>query len=151
MFRKLCYGIPMAALVLLAGVTLAQGRADYPHLRAALHELREARGELKEARDNWPPGYKERALQSLDEAMRSVSTILEVKDVNSFRGVERREDYYKQYKDHPRMRAALQDLREARDELRTAKADFRGMKEQALDDIEVAIGDLLTLVRHDKR
>jgi hypothetical protein len=71
--------------------------------------------------------------------------------MGAFRGVDRDPDYYKRYEDHPRLRAALHDLREARQELRTAKADFRGLKDRALDDIDMAIGDILTLIRHDKR
>jgi hypothetical protein len=127
------------------------GRVDHPRLRAALHEMREARGWLVTARDSWPPGYKERAVANIDAAMKSVQTILQVKDVNSFVGVERNADYYKRFRDHPRLRAALQDLRDARDELRTAKADFGGLKEQALDDIDAAVGDIVVLLRNNKR
>lgn len=133
------------------GPALAQGRPDHPRLRAALHELREARATLLAARDAWPPGYRERATRAIDDAITSVRTILDVKDVASFHGVDRTPDYYKRYADHPRLRAALHDLREARDELRIAKADFRGLKERALDDIDVAIGDILTLIRYSKR
>jgi hypothetical protein len=147
----LVFCTPLLALVVLATPVEAQEKVDHPRLRAALHELREARNALKEARDAWPPGYRERALRSIDDAIESVRTILAVKDVNTFRGVDRDVDYYKRYSDHPRLRAALEDLRDAREELRSAKADFRGKKEKALDDIEVAIGDILTLVRYKKR
>jgi hypothetical protein len=116
-----------------------------------LHELREARASLQKARDTWPPGYKERALTATEDAIQSVRAILDVRDVDTFRGVDRKPDYYKRYQDHPRLRAALQDLRDARDELRAAKSDFRGKKERALDDIDVAIGAILSLIRHDKR
>jgi len=145
--------VALVALVALAPAApvSAQPKADHPRLRAALHELREARQELQTARDSWPPGYKERAVRSIDDAISSVRTILAVKDVNTFRGVDRNDDYYTRFKDHPRLRAALQDLRDARDELRAAKADFGGQKERALDDMEIAIGDILTLMRNDKR
>jgi hypothetical protein len=130
----------------------AQQKVDHPNLRAALHELREARGELKAARDTWPPGYRERALRSIDDAIQSVRTILNVKDVDSFRGVDRDPDYYsKKFKDHPRLRAALYDLREAREELRSAKADFGNLKDRALEDVEIAIGDILVLIRNNKQ
>ena len=143
----------MVGIVMLVGsapMTPAQ-KVDHPKLRAALHELREAREALRDARDAWPPGYKQRALASIDDAIRSVQTILAVKDVNTFRGVDRNPEYYKRYKDHAKLRAALDDLRDARMELQSAKADFRGLRERALDDIDVAIGDILTLLRHDKR
>ena len=103
------------------------------------------------APDAWPPGYKDRALGSIDDAMKSIQGILAVKDVNTFVGVDRNPDFYKKYKDHPRLRAALDDLRDARDELRSAKADAGGLKERALEDIDVAIGDIQTLVRDRRR
>src|SRR5262249_43483852 len=65
-------------------------------------------------------------------------------------GVDRGPDFYKRFADHPRLRAALQDLREAREELRASRADFGGKKARAIDDIDVAIGDILTLVRNRK-
>src|SRR4051812_41094903 len=112
----------------------APARVDHPNLRAALHELREARRELNDSRENWPPGHKERAMAALGDGIDSIKTILEVKDVDTFRGVDRNPDYYKRFADHPRLRSALEDLRQARDELRAATSDFRGMKGRALDD-----------------
>lgn len=144
-----------AALLAFSGATTAtaqpKGKVDHPRLRAALHELREARATLKDAKDTWPPGYKERAMGSINEAVKTVQTILAVKDVDAFVGVDRNPDYYKRYKDHPRLRAAVDDLRDARDELKAAKADVGDLKERAIDDIDVAIGDILTLIRRDKR
>jgi hypothetical protein len=90
-------------------------------------------------------------MQAITDAMKTVQTILAVKDVDSFRGVDRNPDYYSRFQDHPRLRAALGDVREARDELRTAKADFGGLKDRALDDLDVAAGSLVTLIRHNKR
>lgn len=133
------------------GPAAAQKKVDHPHLRAALHEMRDARKELKSARDVWPPGYHKRALESLDNAIESVRTILAVKDVNTFRGVDRQPDYYKRYKDHPRLRAALDSVREARRELHAAKADFRGKKDDAMDYLDIAAGDILVLIRHGRR
>lgn len=127
-----------------------RGRVDYPRLRASLQEMRDARRALRDANDAWPRGYRERALQAIDDAIGSVKTILQVKDVDSFRGVDRNPDYYKRYRDHPQLRAALEDLREGRAELVAARADVGNLKEQALDDIDVAIGDILTLLRYNK-
>jgi hypothetical protein len=150
--NRLPFFIAALALSVLAGSpAVAQRPADHPKLRAALHELREARRELETSRDDWPRGYKERALQSTQDAINTLRDIFAVKDIENFRGVERSPDYYKRYPDHPRLRAALHDLRAARAELRTTKADFRGLKERAVDDIDVAIGDILTLLRYRKR
>ncbi len=150
MFCKLLCFAPALALVVLfgsdPGTVSAQGRDHLPRLHAALHELIAARRELREARDNWPPGNKERALAAIDDAVRSLRTILAVKDDN-VRGMERGADFYKRFQDHPRLRAALQDLREARQELREARADFGNMKERARDDIDIAIGHIAALLR----
>jgi hypothetical protein len=157
MYRKSSSLAAALTLIVLAGPALAQppqappGRVDHPNLRAALHELREARQELRDSREAWPPGHKERATQALQDAVESIRTILSVKDVDTFRGVDRNPDYYRRFADHPRLRAALEDLRQARDELRGATTDFRGMKERALDDIEVAIGEIVTLMRVNNR
>jgi len=155
MVRRLYRSAVVLAVVALAGVVLgparAQTKVDHPRLRAALHELREARTELKDAKDIWPPGYRDRALQAINEAIESVRTILAVKDVDTFRGVDRSPDYYQRFKDHPRLRAALSDLRDARDELQHAKADAGNLKERALDDIDVAVGAILTLIHHNKK
>ena len=155
MLRRSFFAAPALALAALAGPmaggTAAQQKVDHPNLRAALHELRDARASLKDAKDVWPAGYRDRALASIDDAIKSVRSILAVKDVDTFRGVERTPDYYNKFKDHPRLRAALEDLREARTELRAAKADAGDLKERALDDIDVAVGDILVLIRGGKR
>ena len=152
MSRKLIRFAPALAFLALACAATAQPPApgrDHPRLRAALHELREARAELAAARDAWPPGNKERALAAIDGAAQSLRTILSVReaDFRTFRGVDRDPDFYKRHADHPHLRAALHDLREARDELRAAKADFGGMKDRALEDIDIAVGNIVALMR----
>ena len=158
MVRQLLRLAPAFAVAVAAAVTASapapaggQEKVDHPRLRAALHELREAQRNLLTAKDTWPPGHREQAQQAIRDAVRSVQTILAVKDVEDFRGVDRNEDYYGRYKDHPRLRAALDDVRDARDELRSARADFGGLKDRALDDLDVAAGSLVTLIRHNKR
>jgi len=136
----------LAAAGLAPAGASAQEKGRHPHLHAALYELAAARTELSQARDNWPPGNKERAMAAIDDAIRSLRTILAVKGDN-VPGVERGGDFYKRFNDHPRLRAALQDLREARQELRDARADFGNHKERAIDDIDVAIGQIAGLMR----
>jgi hypothetical protein len=152
MTRRLLFFAPAlaGAMFALATPAPAQQKIDHPRLRAALHELREAREAVRGAKDAWPPGHKERAMQSIQAAIKSIRTILNVEDVENFRGVDRNPDFYKKFSDHPRLRAALSDLRDARDELRSAKNDFGGLKEQALDDIDVASGDIVTLIRYKR-
>lgn len=145
----LCPAALAAAAVagLAVAPTPAQPGIQYPRLNAALHELRDARQELTAAPDVWPSGYKTRALVATQDAITSVKTILGVPDVAGFRGVDRTPDFYKKQPTYPHLRTALADLREARYELRAAQADFGGLKERALDDIDIAVGDILTLLR----
>ncbi len=154
MIRRFHALIAASAFVAFTGVATAQERVDNPKLRAALHELRDARSALQEARDDWPAGFKEMALTHTQEAINTVKTILAVKDVNTFRGVERTPDYYKRYADHPKLRAALESLREARDELRASKAptpEAVELKARGLDDIDVAVGSIIILIRHNPK
>ncbi len=145
--------LSIAALATLfaLGTVSAQREADHPKMRAALHELREAKAAVEADREAWPEENRRRAVRALDDAMKSLGTILDVKDMKTFRGVERKPEYYKRWKEHPRLRAALQDLREARRELRDTRSDFRGVKERALDDIDVASGEILNLIRYKRR
>ena len=144
----------LVAVLTAAGLATAQPtqprvqKVDHPRLRAALHELREARKWLSDAKDNWPPGYKERALASTQAAMDTIRTMLAVKDVDTFVGVDRDDDYYKKYESHPRLRAALDDLRDARDELKGDKEIVGPTRQDAIDYIDMAIGDVLTIIRH---
>lgn len=123
-------------------------KVDHPRLRAALHELREARKWLSDAKDSWPPGYKDRALASTQSAMDTIRIMLAVKDVDAFVGVERTEDYYKKFEKHPRLLAALADLRDARDELKGDKERVGPLREEALDYIDMAVGDIVSLIRY---
>src|SRR5687768_7863334 len=153
MLPWLCRSLPVFTLMWLlasSGPATAQQKLTHPRLRAVLHELREARAVLKDARDTWPQGYKDRALQHIDDAIVTIKTILAVKNVDDFRGVQRSPDYYTRYKDHPRLRAALDDVRDARDELRGTKSDFGGLKDRALDDLDLAAGSIVTLIRYAK-
>ena len=69
--RSLAPALALSAVVYLAaGPAGAQERVRAPRLRAALHELREAKASLKASRDDYPPGYRERALVSIDAAMK---------------------------------------------------------------------------------
>lgn len=159
MLRKLyCIAPALAAAVVLASPVAGQqpGQTDHPRMRAALHELREARKELKDAKDQWPPGYKERATQAINDAIESLRVNLAVKDVDTFVGVNRNPDYYVKFKDHPRLRAVVLDLRQARIELESNLANLseprdRELRERALDDLDIAIGHVLVLVRDRKR
>ena len=147
MLGRLRLVAPLAVVILGAGLAGAQDRVAHPRLHEALAELREARKELQASTDNYPPGLKEQALTAVDNAAKSIKVILNVKG-DDFRGLDRNPDFYRQYKDHPHLRAALNDLREAHDELRKSKADFGHYREQAVGDLEIAMGSIVLLMRN---
>jgi hypothetical protein len=123
-------------------------KIDSPRLRAALYELRLARQSLSESKDVWPLGYRDRALESTHDAIDTVQILLAVKEKDPLADVGRTDDYYKKYADHPRLRAAIDDLRDARDELKGNKEVVGPKREEAIDHIDMAVGDILTLIRY---
>jgi hypothetical protein len=50
---------------------------------------------------------------------------------------------------HPKIRAALSDLRDARDELKAADTDFGGHKKAALEAVNIAIDQLKICIDND--
>jgi hypothetical protein len=143
MLRKLLI-LPAVALALIAAPAVAEEKIKFPKLHAALYELREASKEIKGITDD-VGGHKKKALTATGDAIRSVKLILAVKDEDTS-PIKRGKDFYKSWKDYPRARAALQDLREAKAELEKTKGDFEGNKKQALKDIEVASVEMRSLL-----
>jgi hypothetical protein len=121
-------------------VQAADEKAEYPHIHHALHELREARTELKEAKHDFG-GHREKALEAVDEAIKQLDLCLKAKgdDVRSPGKVD--VDYTK-YKHHPHIHHAVHELKESRTQLKEAKHDFGGHREQALKDVDRAIKQL---------
>jgi hypothetical protein len=156
MLRKLCcIALALTAAAMFSGPVAAQP-PDHPRMRAALNELREARKDLKEAKDDRPPGYKDRALEAINDAIEALRINLAIRDVDTVKGLERNPDYYNKFKDHPRLRSAILDLRQARLELESNLPNVREpkdreLRERALDDIDIALGHILVLVRGQKR
>lgn len=135
MFRAWLACLPLAALV--AAPVAAQAPIRHPHLHSALYELIQGRQELDAAGGRFG-GHRKAALAAMDDAIRSIRLILEVK--NDYPGVGlRKPEHYRKYKRYPHLQQVLADLREARQELHDAKAGFRGKKKQALADIDAAI------------
>jgi hypothetical protein len=149
-----------AAIALAAPVerpaVAQQKEVNHPRMRAALHELREARKELNNVKDHWPPGYKERALEAINNAIETLRADLAIRDVDNFVGYDRNPDYYTKFKDHPRIRSAVLDLRQARAELESNLATLpegmaRDLRLRVLDDIDIALGHILVLLRERKK
>jgi hypothetical protein len=155
--RLICLALGLASAAVLSAaprpaagqVKFDPNKVEYPRLRAALHELREARGWIQESRVNYPPGVKEAAVAHIQATIDGLRDVLAVRDVNSFVGYDRNKDYYNRFADNPELRSALQDVRDARDELRAAKGDLRGQKDALLDNLDIAAGDIVVLIRHN--
>ncbi len=144
MFRKLLV-LPVLALAVMAAPSQAQKKIQHPKMHAALYELRQARKVVSGLKDDLS-GRKKKSLSAIDDAVRSVRLILAV-GVDDPSPIRREKDFYKKWKDNSNIRAALEELREARYELETARSDFEGNKKQALRDIARAIDQLQDLLK----
>jgi hypothetical protein len=126
---------------------VAQPPPRHPKLHAALYELQAARKELKDSRDNFA-GHRAKAILATDEAIITLKLMLVVKA--DFRLADRNADFYKRHKDNPRLRQALEDLREARVELLESN-DFGILKKRGLRDIDRAIEQIELVLMHVTR
>jgi hypothetical protein len=146
--------IPVVVIALEGSVSAQP--PDHPRMRAALNELREARKDLNVAKDDRPAGYKQRALEAVNDAVEALRINLAIRDVDTLKGLERNPDYYLKFKDKPRLRSAILDLRQARLELESNLANLRDpkdreLRERALDNIDIALGHILVLVKEGKK
>ena len=135
MLSKLCcIGTLLLASAVLAGPLAAQRRFSRTTLgyEQRCTNFARQRAELKESKGAWPAGYKERALEAINEAVESLRVNLAIREVDTVKGVERNPDFYAKFKDHPRLRAAILDLRQARLELESNLANLREPKDREL-------------------
>jgi hypothetical protein len=139
-------------LVLCVCVGAAAAAADdrkeeqvkYPRLQAALSELGQARQELEASKLDYG-GKKVEAIKAINGATTSLKVILAFEgDVKGGEGDKQR---YQKYKDHPHVRAALEDLVAARRELDDAETDFQGNRKEARKKIDAAIDQLRGLLK----
>lgn len=152
MTRIAMLSLSVVALLVATVPAPAQVRPDvrgrHPRLRAALYELNEARREVEKAPIDFG-GRRAKALVAIDDARRSIGTLLNVRGTVVL-DAKRDRDFYKRFNNYPRLRQALRDLRDARDELRNARDDFGNRRERALRDINTAIfyvSDMIQYVR----
>jgi hypothetical protein len=133
----------VALLALTAPVAFCGARDEgprHPHMHHALHELKEARVELKEAAHDFG-GHREKALKAVDAAIVQIEIALKG-GRDPFRAVKVEAALYKKYEHHPHIHRAIHELKEARVELKEARHDFGGHREQALTDVNYAIEQL---------
>ncbi len=136
-------------LLLWAGqVSHAEPLKEHIHIHHALHECKEARVELKDASHDFG-GHREEALKAVDAAITQLDLCLtSAKD--PFLKLTIDKDIYKEHKNHPHIRESIKELKEARVQLKEAKHDFGGHREQALKDVDFAIEQLEICLKHLK-
>jgi hypothetical protein len=136
--------IDMCAVTAQLPLPLPPPPLPHPKMHVALFELQAAHKELKESRDRFG-GHRARAILATDEAIVTLKLMLAIK--GDFHLAGRNADFYKQYKDFPRLRQALEDLQVARDELRESK-DFGILKARGIRDIDRAIEQIEIVLKH---
>jgi hypothetical protein len=136
----------LACVVMVGPVAAQKGeKVKYPRLHSALHELREAKNDLKISKRAFG-GKKEKAIEAIDAAIVSLKKCLDIKG-DDYKGIDRDRDRAKKFKDHPHVRMAIEDLRDARRELNDAPDKFKGHKKQAIKDIDHAIDVLQDILK----
>jgi hypothetical protein len=131
----------LVGVVALASGFVSDARAEkYPRMIAALGELKEAAKEMKEAKNDFG-GHKEKALEATDQAIVQMEKALKAAKVD-FTFTPPAKDVYKDYKNYPHIRHALDSLRTAHKEMKDAASDFGGHKEKALEAVDHAIAQL---------
>ncbi len=131
--------------------TLGASRAtaeEHPRLHAALFEMREARVELKEAKHDFG-GHRAKALEALDEAINQIDKALKAVGDN-IKSVSPGKDTYKGYANHPHIRHAVVEAKEARAELKNASHDYKGHREKAVLALDGVIEQLNKAIKFAK-
>jgi hypothetical protein len=135
-----------AALAILGLGSARAGADEHPRLHMALYELRQARIELKQARHDFG-GHRKKALEALDVAISQVDKALRAVGDN-IKGDPAARDVYKGYANHPHIRQAIVDAREARTELMNAAHDYRGHRAKAVEALDAVVKQLEKVLQH---
>ena len=114
----------------------------HPALHLALYELREARTELKNAAHDFG-GHREKCLLAVDAAIKQIDLALKATNDNIKGFKAPGADVYKKYPNYPHLHHLMHALREAQVELKNAKHDYGGHREQALKDVNYALEQLV--------
>lgn len=144
--RRLFFAI--AAFAASAALAPRADAKEFPHMVAALGEMKEARTELREAAHDFG-GHRAKALQALDYAVEQMDLALRAVGVDAT-FVPAKPEVYKGYKHCPHIHHALTELRHAREQLKDAAHDFRGHRVKALEAVDGAIAQLEKAVKFAK-
>ena len=120
------------AILLVSLAALAY--ADQPFMRAARVDLQQARAQLQAAAAN-KGGHRVKAIEHVNRALEYV---------NAGIAYDRRHNHAQPLiaaPDQPRMQAALDNLRAAKENLERATSDKGGYRRKAIDEINDAISE----------
>jgi hypothetical protein len=146
MTRSLLVTAVFAGLTLMGLGTSRASAEEHPRLHAALYEMRHARTELKEAKHDFG-GHCAKALEALDEAISQIDKALKAVGDNA-KGTEPGKDVYKGYADHPHIRHALVEAKEAKAELKAAAHDYKGHREKAVLALDAVTDQLAKALKY---
>jgi L-lactate utilization protein LutB len=140
MTRSLLVTALFSGLTLLGPGAPRASAEEHARLHAALYEMRHARTELKDAKHDFG-GHREKAVEALDEAISQIDRALKSVGDN-IKGSDPGKNTYKAYPNHPHIRHALHEAREARAELTSAAHDYKGHREKAVEALDRVIDQL---------
>lgn len=135
--------------LLSSGEARAGGKTRHPRLQIALYEMRKARAELDEGAKVFG-GHRVRAVKALNAAIGEIEAGLEAIGENT-RGKVPAEGVYRNYKNHPHIRHAMQAMAQAREVLQDATTKFGGHRVAAVRNIEAAQEELRLAIKFAKR
>jgi hypothetical protein len=143
--RNLVPGLGLLSLVLTVllwgDVSRAAAEERHSRIHVAIAELRNARTELQEANHDFG-GHRVKAIQEIDATLVQLEkALMFVGDKRPFKGAPVAENG-KKAEHFPHIHRALHELRETRTELKEARHDFGGHREQALMDVNASIAQL---------
>jgi ElaB/YqjD/DUF883 family membrane-anchored ribosome-binding protein len=120
----------------------------YPHMHHAMDKLKDARHELEQSEDVFR-GQKADALKHVDAAIDEIKTGL--KEQNDEASVAGEVPTARPLDDYPHLHGALDRLREARDELKSADPVFHHHRDNALEHTKAAIKQLDDVLHEQER
>jgi hypothetical protein len=141
----LCCGIG-AVQANWSGHSPAVNRLDddhhkFPHMHHALDKLKDARHELEQTEDIFR-GHKDEAIGHVDDAIAEIHAGLKEHDDDSAISADLPAARKLDDQRFPHMHAALDRLREGRDELKAAEDIFAGHRDKAVEHTDKAIKQL---------
>jgi F0F1-type ATP synthase membrane subunit b/b' len=151
----------MCALAATAKTARAAERERHPEIRKAIGALERARGDLRNAAHDYC-GHRAEALEATDNAIRQLRLALESDraDFDAPRDAPPAAFFENaayvapasiERERHPKIWEAVHALERARDDLQHAAHDFHGHREEALEAVNRALGQLHAALECDRR